>query len=238
MEQENQDKTPSKQASYRGLSLVVVQSSVCLCVLLAALCLRLVGGEVYVTCGDLFRSAMTENHVLKAPSAGGPSDVLSVGTMPSKEDTAVKPMSKTIAQASTAPAVIVPPLTGGVLTSPFGERIDPINATETRVHYGMDIAATEGAPLSAMMAGTVTQVGFEETGYGHYVVVKTDKSHDYLYAHCSTVACKVGDEVKAGDIIACVGNTGRSTGSHVHVEWRVDGKPDDPAKIIPQEAYA
>ena len=129
------------------------------------------------------------------------------------------------------------PLTGGVLTSPFGGREDPFDATQEDVHHGVDIGAEEGTVLYAFRAGTVTEVGYEELGYGHYLIVSCDERHSYLYAHCSRVDVQTGQTVKAGDAVALVGSTGRSTGSHLHFEWREDGEAVDPTAVLPSETY-
>jgi len=118
----------------------------------------------------------------------------------------------------------------GWVSSRFGYRKSPF--TERReFHKGLDIAARSGSPIVATAAGTVTFAGRKGL-LGQVVVV--DHGHGIVtrYGHAKKLLKKAGDQVKRGEIIAKVGNTGRSTGPHVHYEVLLNGVPVNPEKYI------
>lgn len=104
----------------------------------------------------------------------------------------------------------------GQLSSGFGLRTDPLEGV-SRFHYGLDIAAPEGAVVSSFADGTVTAVG-ESSELGRYVAVSHANGFSTLYAHCTRVTASAGQRVSRGDPIAEVGDTGRATGPHLHFE--------------------
>lgn len=108
------------------------------------------------------------------------------------------------------------PPVAGQFSSGFGLRTDPL-AGGSRFHYGLDIAAEEGAVVSAFAAGTVTAVG-ESSDLGRYVTVSHPNGYSTLYAHCTRITASAGQQVSCGDPIAEVGETGRATGPHLHFE--------------------
>ena len=112
------------------------------------------------------------------------------------------------------------PLTGPV-TDRFGYRQDP-NGGGQQFHYGLDIAADEGAVITAFAAGTVTAVG-DSAELGNYVTVPHPGGFVTLYAHCSRINASSGQQVRPGDPIAEVGHTGNATGPHLHFELMKDG---------------
>lgn len=112
------------------------------------------------------------------------------------------------------------PLTGPV-TDRFGYRQDP-NGGGQQFHYGLDIAADEGAVITAFAAGTVTAVG-DSGELGNYVTVQHPGGFATLYAHCSRINASSGQQVRPGDPIAEVGHTGNATGPHLHFELMKDG---------------
>ena len=112
------------------------------------------------------------------------------------------------------------PLTGPV-TDRFGYRQDP-NGGGQQFHYGLDIAADEGAVITVFAAGTVTAVG-DSAELGNYVTVQHPGGFVTLYAHCSRIIASSGASVKEGDVIAEVGETGVATGPHLHFELHEDG---------------
>lgn len=115
----------------------------------------------------------------------------------------------------------------GIITSPFGERVHPIFGT-VRNHYGTDFNGSTGDPIVAASGGVVLSSGWR-TGYGNTVVVSHGEGFTTLYAHMSDMNVSAGDQVAGGDLIGWVGNTGWSTGSHLHFEVRLDGVALDPA---------
>jgi murein DD-endopeptidase MepM/ murein hydrolase activator NlpD len=118
----------------------------------------------------------------------------------------------------------------GTVTSGFGYRPDPLDRTR-KFHDGIDLAAPEGSPIHVLRPGVVTFAG-KAGGYGNLVVVDHGDGLETRYGHCASLAVKPGDRVSAGDTVATVGSTGRSTGPHVHYEVRRDGIPVDPTEVI------
>ncbi len=125
-----------------------------------------------------------------------------------------------------APAPTLP--IAGRLTSPFGERLDPITHTQAN-HGGVDLAAGEGTPIAAVGGGIVKRAG-DRGGYGNAVEIDHGGGVTTLYAHASQLRVNEGDRVQAGQTIATVGHTGRSTGDHLHFEMRVNGRPVNPLR--------
>lgn len=115
----------------------------------------------------------------------------------------------------------------GRITSNFGER-------GSRYHYGIDIKLYKGDPVKSAFEGLVRIAQYSKT-YGNVVVVRHPNGLETLYAHLSARKVKPGDYVDAGQIIGLGGNTGRSTGSHLHFECRYKGEPIDPNAIIDWE---
>jgi murein DD-endopeptidase MepM/ murein hydrolase activator NlpD len=120
--------------------------------------------------------------------------------------------------------------TNGWVTSNFGYRQSPFTGRR-EFHKGLDIATRKGEPIVATANGTVTYSGMKG-GLGNVVVV--DHGHGMVtrYGHSQKLLKKRGEKVKRGDIIALVGNTGRSTGPHVHYEVHLNGIPVNPEKYI------
>ena len=108
----------------------------------------------------------------------------------------------------------------GTITSPQGYRTDPITG-ETSYHSGTDIAVPEGTPILAAADGTVIIANALDSwggSYGYHVKLDHGGGLTTLYAHCSSICVTAGQQVKAGEVIAYVGQTGRATGPHLHFE--------------------
>jgi murein DD-endopeptidase MepM/ murein hydrolase activator NlpD len=118
----------------------------------------------------------------------------------------------------------------GPVTSSFGERQDPFNG-EGAFHAGIDISASYGAPVRATADGEVTNAGMG-TGYGREIVL--NHGHDVLtlYGHLSSIAVIPGQHVTRGQVIGYVGQSGRSTGPHLHYEVRLHNVPVNPHKYL------
>ena len=117
------------------------------------------------------------------------------------------------------------------ITTPFGER-GPY--WKLGYHPGMDFAVPTGTPVKAVADGVVIEAyedGYNK-GYGGYVKIDHGNGRHSLYAHLSRVDVEEGQQVSAGDKIALSGNTGVSTGPHLHLEIRQDGKHVDPAPFL------
>ena len=98
-------------------------------------------------------------------------------------------------------------------------------------HTGLDIACPTGTPIKVTAEGTVTFAEYNGS-YGNLIKVDHGNGVETWYAHCSKLIAKVGQTVKAGDIIALVGSTGNSTGSHLHLEVRINGTHVNPQNYI------
>lgn len=122
------------------------------------------------------------------------------------------------------------PVPNANLGSMFGWRIDPITG-RSALHTGLDFPATPGTPIFAAAGGVVVAQEYQAE-YGN--MIEVDHGNDLIsrYAHTSKVLVKKGDLIKRGQKIAEVGNTGRSTGPHLHFEVLVQGIPQDPQKFL------
>lgn len=122
------------------------------------------------------------------------------------------------------------------ITSPFGWRTHPITGN-SRLHSGVDVAGDYGDNIVAPMDGYVSFAGYDERGYGYYLIVDHPDGTQTLYGHCNNFYVSAGQTVKAGQIIAAVGSTGGSTGPHVHVEYLVNGAPTDPMPFLTSHGW-
>ncbi|SEI40317.1 Peptidase family M23 [Allopseudospirillum japonicum] len=122
------------------------------------------------------------------------------------------------------------PVFKGWLSSPYGRRLDPFTGRPTW-HEGVDIAAPEGTPIIAVGGGVVTWAG-SRYGYGYLVEIDHGNGYSTRYAHCKKINVSKGDRITRGQKIATMGNTGRSTGPHVHFEVRYKDKPINPAPFM------
>ncbi len=115
----------------------------------------------------------------------------------------------------------------GIITSRFG------SASSRRVsrHTGLDIGASTGTPIKAAASGRVTFSG-DKGSYGLMVVLQHENGVETYYGHCSKLYVNVGEYVNQGDVIAAVGNTGNSTGPHLHLEIRVNGVAYNPQNYL------
>jgi murein DD-endopeptidase MepM/ murein hydrolase activator NlpD len=122
------------------------------------------------------------------------------------------------------------PILSGWLSSRYGSRIDPFSGKKAW-HEGIDFAGREGAQIVAVASGVVSWSG-ERAGYGKMVEVAHGDGVITRYAHNQENRVKVGDMVRRGDVVALMGNSGRSTGPHVHFEVHKNGRPVDPASYL------
>jgi murein DD-endopeptidase MepM/ murein hydrolase activator NlpD len=114
--------------------------------------------------------------------------------------------------------------------SGFGFRIDPFTG-QSALHTGLDYPADVGTPVMSAAGGVVIYTD-QNAAYGNTVEIDHGRGLKTRYAHNSRILVKTGDLVKRGQVIAEVGNTGRSTGPHLHFEVLVDGVPQDPEKFL------
>ncbi len=113
----------------------------------------------------------------------------------------------------------------GNITSPFGPRWN-------RYHYGTDLKLNVGDTVVAAFDGKVRVTNYDRGGYGYYVVVRHDNGLETVYGHLSRILVQEEQAVKAGQCIALGGNTGRSTGPHLHFEVRFLGNPINPESLF------
>jgi len=119
----------------------------------------------------------------------------------------------------------------GYFTSGFGVRLSPLGDGVEKMHEGLDVANVVGTPIRSPALATVLYAG-RKSGYGQIVILDHGYGLETWYGHTSKVLVKPGQKVKRGQTIALVGNSGQSTGSHLHYEVRVHGIPVDPLAYI------
>ena len=119
----------------------------------------------------------------------------------------------------------------GEITSEYGNRTNPVSG-EYLMHSGVDIAADSGTAIRAAYSGIVSDVGSNSVG-GNYISLVHKDGSETLYCHCSKIIAQKGDVIRAGETIALVGSTGRSTGPHLHFEMCIGDKTVDPLIYLP-----
>ena len=122
--------------------------------------------------------------------------------------------------------IIKRPVKGGRISSNYGWRLHPIKHTQ-RMHTGIDYAVPVGTEVKAAQYGKVIFAG-NQGGYGNLLVIKHNSTYRTVYAHLNKFKVSIGDWVKQGDVVAYSGNTGLSTGPHLHYEIRKNGLSLDP----------
>lgn len=132
-----------------------------------------------------------------------------------KEDTSYFDFSK----------MLIPITHEARLGSPYGIR-------DHRLHRGVDVQVLMHEPVLAAYPGTVIMAKYNEGGYGHYVLVEHDNGIQTLYGHLSKRLVRIGDKVFPGDVVGLAGNTGRSSGAHLHFEIRYGNVNIDPVTVI------
>ncbi len=138
-------------------------------------------------------------------------------------------------QAGLAAIPALVPVKSYRATSGFGTRYDPFNGGLAQ-HQGLDMAGSHGEPIYAAADGTVNKAG-RANGYGNLVELSHGKGIDTRYGHMSKILVKPGQKVKQGDMIGRMGSTGRSTGTHLHYEVRVDGRAINPKPFLAASSY-
>jgi murein DD-endopeptidase MepM/ murein hydrolase activator NlpD len=123
------------------------------------------------------------------------------------------------------------PLDAYIVSSEYGERWG-------KMHKGMDMAAHVGEPVYAIADGEVIYAGDGLKGYGNVVILRHDRKTSSLYAHNSELKVKQGDQITKGTLVALLGNTGHSTGPHVHFEIRDGDVAVNPRDVLPKTKLA
>jgi murein DD-endopeptidase MepM/ murein hydrolase activator NlpD len=187
---------------------------------------------------DLFVNALAD--AVESAGGLGIADMLarSMGAAPGSAAPAPRlaPSPSLLPARAVTPLAAAGPLPGEVLPlaghvgSGFGMRTDPFTH-QPRRHDGVDVGAPEGAPIRATADGVVRSAG-PRGGYGYAVEIDHGNGLTTLYGHASELLVEAGQTVQAGQEIARVGSTGRSTGPHLHFEVRVGGRAVDPARVL------
>ena len=185
--------------------------------------------RVFLICVLLLSNAILfvqlgQQPVIAAPQATVNKSVSSaVASLPTLPSITPKPAGNLATTPSIWPA-------RGIVTSGFGWRLSPLG-DGNELHPGTDIAYAMGAPVVATADGEVVVSG-PAGGYGNLVQIDHGNGITTLYGHNSELAVTAGQKVKKGQVISYAGSTGRSTGTHVHYEVRVNNTPIDPMKYL------
>jgi murein DD-endopeptidase MepM/ murein hydrolase activator NlpD len=133
--------------------------------------------------------------------------------------------------AENRPSIAPVEMSKAEISSGFGDRRNPLTK-EKQFHTGMDFKLAEGEHVVATADGVITESAFDK-GHGNYIIIKHDDTYATKYSHLKSALAKTGDQVKKGDLIGYVGNTGLSVGPHLHYEVSKDGKTVDPKDYLP-----
>lgn len=179
-----------------------------------------------------------QKRTLQEPSAGHRKVVAvvsfennkKVGTEIIKEEVTYQAVAKIVERGTIVPPTYIKPISGGRLSSGFGRRNAPTKGAST-YHKGVDWATPTGTAVVASSGGTVTRAGWG-SGYGYVVYINHPDGRQTRYGHLSKVLVSVGQTVSQGERIALSGNTGVSTGPHLHFEILVGGSQVNPLQYM------
>lgn len=180
----------------------------------------------------------TQTKVHQQPSAGFRKIVADVSYLNDKEvfreilkeEIVMEAVPKIVERGTKIPPTYVKPISGGRISSQFGKRSAPTKGAST-YHKGVDWAVPTGTAVFASCGGTVERAGWG-SGYGYVVYINHSDGRQTRYAHLSKVLVKAGQTVKQGERIALSGNTGVSTGPHLHFEILINGSQVNPLKYL------
>lgn len=147
-----------------------------------------------------------------------------------KEEVVLEAVPKIVERGTKTPPTYIKPISGGRMSSTFGRRNAPTKGASSN-HQGIDWAIAKGSSVVASSGGVVTRAGWAK-GYGYVVFIKHADGKETRYGHLSKVLVSAGQSVKQGERIALSGNSGVSTGPHLHFELRVNGVAVNPLKYI------
>lgn len=147
-----------------------------------------------------------------------------------KEEVIMEAIPKIVERGTRIPPTYIKPISGGRQSSGFGKRSAPKKGAST-YHKGIDWAVPTGTAVNASCGGVVAKAGWG-SGYGYVVYINHEDGRQTRYGHLSKVLVKAGDSVKQGDRIGLSGNTGVSTGPHLHFEILINGTQVNPLKYL------
>jgi murein DD-endopeptidase MepM/ murein hydrolase activator NlpD len=136
-------------------------------------------------------------------------------------------------------AIAVPsdkPVKMGAFTSGYGVRSDPFKGSSA-MHAGIDLSGAIGTPIYATADGVITTAGYNSGGYGNLIKIDHGRGIETRYGHLSKMSVYAGQRIKRGEMIGRMGSTGRSTGSHLHYEVRIDGRAVNPVPFMKSTDY-
>ena len=180
----------------------------------------------------------TQTKVLQEPSAGHRkvvalvsfTDNSEIGREIEKEEITYKAVPKIVERGTIVPPTYIKPISGGRLTSGFGKRNRPTRGASS-YHKGVDWATPVGTSVVASSSGVVTRAGWG-SGYGYCVYIRHPDGRETRYGHLSKVLVSAGQSVSQGQRIALSGNTGVSTGPHLHFEILIGGSQVNPLNYL------
>ncbi len=180
----------------------------------------------------------TEQKLLQQPSAGFHRAIVDVTYENDKiisrdvikQEVVMEAVPKIVERGTKIPPTYIKPISGGRLTSGFGKRSRPTKGASS-YHKGVDWATPKGTPVYASCGGTVAKAGWG-SGYGYVVYINHPDGRQTRYGHLSKILVSDGQTVKQGDKIALSGNTGVSTGPHVHFEILINGSQVNPLNYL------
>lgn len=180
----------------------------------------------------------TDKVTLQQPSAGHRNIVAKISYYNDKEvsrevikeEVILEAIPKIVERGTKVPPTYIKPVSGGRLSSTFGGRKAPTKGASSN-HKGVDWAIASGSAVYASSGGRVTKAGWAK-GYGYVVYIQHPDGKETRYGHLSKVLVSVGQNVRQGDKIALSGNSGVSTGPHLHFEIRINGTAVNPLKYL------
>jgi murein DD-endopeptidase MepM/ murein hydrolase activator NlpD len=198
----------------------------------AALIARALDVRYQTTAAELKKLGLNASRV---GSVGGPFE--SVG----KADPTFKQLFTSWKKLDTLQdgAIAVPsdkPVKMGAFTSGYGVRSDPFKGSSA-MHAGIDLSGAIGTPIYATADGMITTAEYNSGGYGNLIKINHGRGIETRYGHLSKMSVYAGQRVKRGEMIGRMGSTGRSTGSHLHYEVRIDGRAVNPVPFMKSTDY-
>lgn len=211
-----------KQSGKKGYAVIILEAVSAVVVIAVLLIIKYFGGDIYTAVKEAYIKYFEPDTVaedITEPEINEETEILptEANNVPEVSKTVLVKTEKIVNNSFLIPVQ-------GVISSGFGYRNDPFTSLK-KMHKGTDIAASEGTDIIAAASGVISRVAFDKNGYGNYCVIKHGNNLKTLYAHCSQILVKEGEEVTAGDVIAKVGSTGQSTGNHLHFEIRLNEIP-------------
>lgn len=235
------NKKIEKKKDYK-LYIFVLQIISSLVIILVALYLRFFGGNLYNKVSNKFKNEINKTTSVDEVIEEKEKIINKKSVSNKKEKNNNKSTDKnSIAKLQVIPVNTVSenlnsliwPVVNGTVTSNFGCREDPI-LNNNSFHSGIDISVNIGTNVFCAFNGVVKEINYNES-YGKYIVIKHSKNFETLYAHCSKILLNKGDNVAKGDIIALSGNSGRTTGPHLHFEVIINGVKVDPLNYLTEK---